>query len=561
MKNSLLHTLIAILALTLAACSATPRDKGEVLATTDTETKPEPVQVKVLAFNDLHGHLVGPSGSVTVGEERVEAGGAQYLGAKVETIRKAYPNTAVVAAGDMIGASPLLSGLFHDEPTIEALNALGLDMTAVGNHEFDEGLDELRRLAGGGCHPVDGCQDGDGFDGAQFDFLAANVKSDATGETVFPAYVVKEFEDVKVGFIGLTLEGTPEIVSPQFVEGLTFEDEVLAINRTVDELQAQGVESIVVLIHEGGYPESEGVNECEGISGPIVEIVEGLNPAVDSVVTGHTHQAYVCEMNGMLVTSGKSYGRLLTEIDLTIDRETGDVIEKKAVNLLVSTEAPSMPTIDALIAKYDTIAAPLADEAIGEITTDIVRDPDPGGDAPLGRLIADVQLDATRDNGAQVAFMNPGGVRSPLLYDAAGNEGDGVVTFAEAHTVQPFGNSLVTMTLTGQQVHDLLEDQWRDDKTRILHPSEGFTYTWDSSAPIGDRVDPADVELDGEPLDLAAEYRVTVNNFLANGGDGFAILTQGTERVGGIVDLDAFVDYFEANSPIVPPAKSRIIRK
>lgn len=561
MKSLFQRLAIATLAVGLVACSATPRSEGEVIATTEGTPQPQPVEVKVLAFNDLHGHLVGPAGSVSVGDERLDAGGAQYLGAKVDTIRKAYPNTVVVAAGDMIGASPLLSGLFHDEPTVEALNALGLDMTAVGNHEFDEGLDELRRLAKGGCHPVDGCLDGDGFDGAGFEFLAANVTSDATGETIFPSYMIKEFEDVKVGFIGLTLEATPEIVSPQFVEGLTFEDEVVAINRAVAELKGQGVESIVVLIHEGGYPAADDINGCEGISGPIVEIVDGLDPAVDSIVTGHTHQAYVCEINDILVTSAKSYGRLLTEIDLTIDPVSGDVIESRAANLIVTTEGPTLPTIDALIAKYDVIASPLADQAIGKITGDIVRESGPSGDAPMGRLIADIQLEASKENDAQIAFMNPGGVRNVLLFAPTADEGDGVVTYAEAHAVQPFGNALVTMTFTGQQIHDLLEAQWRADKTRILHVSNGFTYTWNADAEVGDRVDPASIKLNGTPIALDTRYRITVNSFLANGGDGFAIFNEGAERVGGVVDLDAFVDYFKANSPVAPPTKSRITRE
>jgi 5'-nucleotidase len=387
------------------------------------------------------------------------------------------------------------------------------------------------------------------------------VVADASGETVFPGYLVKEFGEVRVGFIGLTLEATPEIVSPEFVKGLSFKDEADTINAAVAELTADGVQSIVVLIHEGGYPAGDDINGCEGMSGPIVDIVERLDPAVDTVVTGHTHQAYICEVNGMLVSSGKSYGRLLTEIDLAIDPTTGDVVEKKAANLIVSTEGTSLPEIDTLIEKYDAIAAPLADKAIGSVTADITREAGESGDAPMGRLIADIQLDATRDNGAQIAFMNPGGVRNSLLVRPAGDEEEGVVTFAEAHSVQPFGNALITMTLTGQQLHDMLEEQWQEKKTRIMHPSKGFTYTWDSSGAVGDHVDPATMKLDGEPIVLDQTYRVTVNSFLANGGDGFTVLTKGTNRVGGPLDLEALVEYFEANSPISPDSTSRITRK
>ena len=555
--------LLVLCIVALTACSK-PAERTDQ---PPTEEPQAPLHVKILAFNDLHGHITGPSGSVMVQGNKVEAGGADHLAARVAEIRAAHPNTAVVTAGDMIGASPLLSSLFHDEPTIESLNAMGLDAASVGNHEFDEGIDELRRMVDGGCHPVDGCQDGDDFAGADFPMLAANVTVEATGETLFDGTFIKEFEGIKVGFIGLTLEGTPAIVSPDGVRGLSFQDEADTINAAVPLLQAEGVETIVVLIHEGGAPTMpiNDVNDCPGVSGPINAIVEKTDDAVDVFVTGHTHQPYICEMHGKLVTAAQSYARLLTEIDLLIDRTTRDVVSKKAKNLVIDRVGEPHPTVDALVAKYTALSAPLANRKVGAITADISRDPNSDGESPLGRLIADIQLEATKSDergNAQIAFMNPGGIRTSLDFAAFGEEGDGIVTYAEAHTVQPFGNSLVTMTLTGQQIHDLLEAQWVDqDRPRLLQVSKGFTYAWSESAVPGEKVDPSSIKFNGRPIDLSGDYRVTVNSFLATGGDGFAILNDGTDRIGGPVDLAAFVDYFDRRKPVAPPSDRRVQKR
>lgn len=559
------HILIPItLAVSLAACGNAPQQQ-QPDEEPRTEQPREPVHVKILAFNDLHGHLEGPSGSVTVQGGKVEAGGADHLVARIDEIRRFHKHTAVVTAGDLVGASPLISALFHDEPTIESMNIGQLDAAAVGNHEFDEGVDELYRLQNGGCHPTDGCLDGDGFEGASFPFLAANVRTE-TGETLFASTFVEEYDGVKVGFIGLTLSGTPAIVSPEGIKGLSFDDEVETINAVVPKLQEQGVETIVVLIHEGGYATEEQTDEseCPGVSGPIVRIVEDVDDAIDVFVTGHTHQAYICEMDGKLVTAAKSYGRLLTEIDLRIDPKTGDVVEKEGKNLVIDRTGTPHPEVVSLIEKYGAIAAPLANKKIGAIDGDIVREPDGNGESPLGRLIADIQLQATKSKergAAQIAFMNPGGIRDSLLMQPSGEEGTGIVTYAEAHTVQPFGNSLVTMTLTGREIHDLLEAQWTDpDRARLLQASEGFFYQWSASAPVGDKIDPLEIKLNGETIDPDGEYRVTVNSFLANGGDGFALLETGRDRLGGPVDLQALVDHFDANSPVVAPEEQRIKR-
>jgi len=525
------------------------------------------VEVQILALNDFHGNLLPPGGSSgRVGT--VDAGGVEYLATHIDNLRALNPNTVVVSAGDMIGASPLLSALFHDEPTIEAFNLIGLDFNAVGNHEFDEGVYELLRMQRGGCHPEDGCLDGDDFEGADFRFLAANVTWKKNNKPIFPAYKTKTFKGVKVAFIGMTLEGTPSIVTPSGISELNFLDEAATVNALVPKLKRQGIETIVVLIHEGGVqnPISSGHNECVGISGPIVDIVNNLNDEVDVVISGHTHQPYNCVIDNKIVTSAFSFGRLVTKVDLTISRRTRDVVSMVADNRIVTRDVPPDSLLTALIAKYNAIAAPLENRVIGSITADITRTTNAAGESALGDVIADGQLDATDDPGfgdAVVAFMNPGGIRADLTYAGSpAGEGDGNVTYGEMFTVQPFGNSLVTMTLTGAQIDTMLEQQFvgcaQTDRDRILQVSAGFTYSWSLSAPACDKVDPATIMIGGVPVDPAASYRVTVNSFLADGGDRFSVLLEGTDRLGGAVDTDAFEDYFATNSPVPPGPMDRI---
>ncbi|HEX8822189.1 MAG TPA: bifunctional metallophosphatase/5'-nucleotidase [Archangium sp.] len=522
---------------------------------------PRQVRVRVLALNDFHGHLAPPPGSsgevrIGGGPLKVQAGGAAYLARHLATLRARAPqHTVVVAAGDLIGGTPLVSALFHDEPTIEAMNLLGLELAAVGNHEFDEGATELKRMQSGGCHPVDGCQDGTPFEGARFQYLAANVLTEQ-GTPLLPPYAVRDFEGVKVAFIGMTLEGTPEIVDASGIAGLRFQDEVETVNALVPELKRQGVEAIVVLLHEGGT-QAGTFDGCEGISGPIVAITQGLDRAVDALITGHTHQAYNCVIDGRRVTSAMSYGRLVTDLELVVDAATGDVVESSAHNLPVTRDVEGVPEVQALVDRYDAMAAPLRDRVLGRVTARLQL-PNarawPSGESPLGNTIADAQLAATKDAGAQVAFMNPGGIRGEL------DEGD--ITYGEAFSVQPFGSTLVTVTLTGAQLHTLLELQWQEGTgpTRILHPSRGFSYTWKASAPVGRKVDPASLRLHGQPVDPQGRYRVTVNSFLAGGGDGFRVLAEGTERRGGVVDVDALEAWLKAHSPLSPPETNRITR-
>jgi 5'-nucleotidase len=525
------------------------------------------VDVQILAVNDFHGNLMPPTGSSgRVGT--TDAGGVEFLATHIAALRAEHPNTAVVSAGDLIGASPLLSALFHDEPTIEAFNLIGLDFNAVGNHEFDEGISELIRMQEGGCHPVDGCLDNDDFTGAEFRFLAANVKWKKNGKPVFPAYKIKAFDGVQVAFIGMTLEGTPSIVSPSGIAQLRFEDEADTVNALIPELKQRRVEAIVVVLHEGAtqVPTSSPINSCTGISGPVVDIVNRMSDEVDVVITGHTHQPYNCTIDGKLVTSAFSFGRLVTKIDLSVDRATRDVVTKVADNRIVSREVPKDSRMTSLVARYNAIAAPLANRVIGGITADITRATNGAGESALGDVIADAQLQATASAGfgdAVVAFMNPGGIRADLTYAASSaGEGDGNVTFGESFTVQPFGNSLVTLTLTGAQIDTLLEQQFvgcGQSFNRILQVSAGFEYAWSASGPACSKVDPQSLRINGMTIMPGTSYRVTVNSFLADGGDGFTVLTQGTNRLGGAVDTDALESYFAANSPVAPGPRNRII--
>jgi 5'-nucleotidase len=527
------------------------------------------VEVQLLGTNDFHGNLhppAGSSGRIVTGSDpnvdRVDAGGAEFLATHIAALRATNPNTVVVAAGDVIGATPLISALFHDEPTIESMNALGLQIAAVGNHEFDEGIHELWRMQYGGCHPQDGCQDGDPFDGAAFQYLAANVTDVATGETVFPAYTTRVFGAAQVAFIGMTLENTPRVTTAAGVAGLAFHGEVATVNALVPKLRADGIETIVVLLHEGGSVTGL-YNECVGASGPVFEIARDLHPAVDVVVAGHTNAAHVCTIAGKLVTSAASFGRLVTDIDLTIDEVTGDVIAKTATNVIVTRTVAKDPAQTQLIAKYEALSAPLANRVIGRAAGDLTRAQDRSGQSTLGHVIADAQLAETASAGAVIALMNPGGIRADLLAATiSGGEQPGQITYGEAFAVQPFGNTLTTVTLTGAQLDALLEQQWSmvsgTERAMILSPSKSLTYSWDGRRAIGDRV--SNIRINGVAISPTASYRVTANSFLADGGDGFLVFAQGTQRASGPIDVDALERYLTAAGTLAVPARDRITR-
>ncbi|MFD5654519.1 bifunctional metallophosphatase/5'-nucleotidase [Streptomyces sp. NPDC127039] len=542
--------------------------------------------VQLLSFNDLHGNLEPPAGSsgrVTEVQpdgttKTIDAGGVEYLATHLREARKGNRYSITAAGGDMVGASPLLSGLFHDEPTVEALNKLDLDVTSVGNHEFDEGAKELARLQNGGCHPTEGCYTDKEFKGADYPYLAANVLDEKTGKPLLKPYWVWKQRGVKVGFIGVTLEGTPDIVSAEGVKGLKFKDEVETINKYAKVLRRQGVKSIVALIHEGGFPASSSYNyDCDspgagdGISGPIVDIAKNITPQVDALVTGHTHNAYVCTIpdpagNPRMVTSASSFGRLYTDTTLTYDRRTGDIARTsvKSANHVVTRDVPKAPDMTRLIGKWSTLAAPIGNRPIGYVSADIDRD---GTESPLGDLIADAQFayGKAQDPETDLALMNPGGIRAPITYTASGAEGDGVVTYAEGFTVQPFANTVNLKDYTGAQLIQVLKEQVsgpNEAAPKILQVSSGLTYTLDLTKSAADRVVTDSIRLNGAAIDPTATYRVASNSFLAGGGDGFTTLGEGTNERVGADDLAAFEQYLTANSsatdPITPPAADRI---
>jgi len=525
-----------------------------------------PVELRILAINDFHGNLRPPPGGIGIADPddktkkvAVSAGGAEHMATLVGQLRARARNTIFVAAGDLIGASPLLSAMFHDEPTIESLSMMGLEVASVGNHEFDEGKDELLRMQNGGCHPTDKCQGPHPFLGAKFRYLAASTIDKGTGKTILPPYEIKTFDGIAVAFIGLTLKGTPNLVSPVSVAGLEFRDEAETVNALVPELKAQGVEAIVVLIHEGGFPTGD-YNECPGISGAIVDIVRKFDRAVDVVISGHTHQAYVCEIDGRLVTSGDKYGTIVTAIDLKLDPATRDVLSARADNVIVRTGPSGRdPEQTALLESYDRLAEPIAGRPAGSVVETLSRTPNDAGESPLGDVVADAQLAATRaetSGGAVIAFTNPGGVRADIT-----KKQDGAATYADLFASQPFRNQLVTLTLTGTQIKNMLEQQWLDPKRpRVLQVSRGFSYAWDNAKPYGDRIIADRMSLDGQRIDPATSYRVTVNNFLAVGGDGFTVLTEGAAPQFGSYDVDALYGYFQTNSPVSPGPTDRIVR-
>ncbi len=539
--------------------------------------------VQLLSFNDFHGHLEATDGplAVDVDPSQTPAGGAEYLSNTLTELRAKAKHRAslTVTAGDLIGGSPFLSGLFHDEPSVEALNAMGLDVSSVGNHEFDEGTTELLRMQKGGCHPVDGCYFPDEpYAGADFQYLAANVvlKKKVNGygghakeQTLLPATSIKKVNGVKIGFIGMTLKGTPSLVDPAGVSSVTFKDEVKTANQQARLLRKKGVKAIVVLLHEGGY-NAGTYNDCVGISDPIATMATQFSPEIDEIITGHTHDPYVCTIpdpkgRPRLVTSSAAYGQTVTETNLVIDRKSGEVLRGRstATNHLVERTTKD-PEQTAIIDKWDAISGPLAARVVGSNADDITGDAsgDRGIETPMGDLVADAILwgtSAPANGGAQISLMNIGGVRSSFLLAPKYAEGSGEITYAEAYDVAPFGNLLVSMDLTGAQLKAILEQQYalgrpggRDNLA--LGVSEGFGYSWDATAPEGSRVVDGSMTLNGTPMDMGTTYRVSTLNFLANGGDSFTGFSAGTNILGGAEDLANLVAFLEDNPGLTAPA-------
>ncbi len=549
-----------------------------------------PIEVGIVAINDFHGALEPPHQSVITtdvpnaavnGPLQVPAGGAAWLASALDSVRAKHRNHLTVAAGDLISASQLASSLYLDEPAIGVLNRLGLDYAAVGNHEFDRGRKELFRMQVGGCARFttrQPCQLED-FEGALFKYLAASTV-DEKGGMLFPASAIHPFTDgrhtVKVGLIGLTLKGTPDLVAPDGIKGLTFRDEADTINAEVPKLKAQGADAIVVLIHQGGKTDQLDPNGCADLTGDIKGILDRVDPRVDVVVSGHTHWEYVCDYGKInpakpfLLTSAGVYGKEVTDITLMIDPVAHRVVTKRAHNLIVqslpytSARGPVSNTnlvpqfqpradVADYVKRYVDASKAFTARAIGKLAAPATKgegaNTSTGG--PLGNMIADSQLAATRNAGAQIAFMNPFGVRTALVPAA-----DGTITFGDIYAVQPFNNVLITETLTGAEIKAVLE-QGFDDRgpEEVLTPSSAFRYAFDRSKPVGSRI--TGMTLDGKPLDPAARYRVTINNFLAQGGDTFTVFAGKPEAVTGPTDLDALEAWFKGADKREAPVEVR----
>ncbi|HTI23074.1 MAG TPA: bifunctional metallophosphatase/5'-nucleotidase [Kutzneria sp.] len=531
-----------------------------------------PIDLRLIAFNDFHGNLEPPAGSagrVTLSDgTTVTAGGAAYMATHVQQLRT--KNTLVFSAGDNVGASPLASALFHDEPTIDFMNDIGVNASAIGNHELDKGYQELLRKQFGGCAKDTGCQFDQPFKGAKFPYLAANMTFDNGLPAALP-FTVDFSGGVPVGVIGVPLKDLPSVTSAEAIKGLKFGDEVQAINRSADLLDRLGVKTIAVLLHQGDNTEGGGPDDCRTSPGPALAIAKAASPKVDVIFSGHSHQQYNCSVpdpagNPRPLIQGASYGRLLSVVDLKIDPRTKDAIRSKTVahNEVVTRNVTPDPTVQALVSKAVTQAAPIANKAVGTITSDIVAAQQPSGESPLGDVIGDAQLASTQSAGAQVALMNPGGIRADLNFKSStAGVPDGTVTYANAFTIQPFANILQTVTFTGAQLKAVLEQQWQPQpngtvQTKMLQISSSLHYTWSASAPVGSRI--TSITVAGQPVTPEGSYRVTANNFLIGGGDGFTVLTQGANLVAGAIDLDAFTAYLTASPNLAPPAADRITR-
>ncbi|WP_291426216.1 bifunctional UDP-sugar hydrolase/5'-nucleotidase [Deinococcus sp.] len=548
-------------ALTLSSCTLVPRQSA--------------TQVTLIGLNDFHGNLepttfagvMVPDPKDPAKKVKLTTGGIEVIGGYLDQERARNPNLVFVGAGDVIGASPVTSSLLRDEPSTIALSKLGMRASSLGNHEFDQGLKELQRMQNGGCDSNDtskACKFQNPYPGASFKWLGANVVDKATGQPVFPPYFIQEVGGARIAFVGAMTKTTPTIVSPDGVASLSFLDEADSVNKYVPELKAKRVDAIIMLIHEGGASKN-GFDQpaCGTLTGPIVDIVNRLDPAVNAVISGHTHQGYNCVVNGRTVIQGDFYGHLLQRLDLTIDTRAHKVTALQAANVVMDVSTtPKNAAMTALVARARSLTDAVKLTPIGTVAGGaIVRTQNAAGESPLGDVIADSQLAATADKGAQIAFMNPGGIRLDLNASGAGN----TVTFGDAYAVQPFGNTLVVMDLTGAQIKALLEQQFDNPNSgasRMLQVSKGFSYSYDSTAAAGSRVDPASIKLNGAALDPARAYRVAMNSFISGGGDNFTVFKQGINvlQLPNVVDVDSFAAYLKANPNLAVGAQDRVTK-
>ncbi|UNM98133.1 bifunctional metallophosphatase/5'-nucleotidase [Rhodococcus opacus] len=525
------------------------------------------VSVRLLAFNDLHSSLEPPPGIRSQVKHAdgslVPAGGAAYLAAYVDQLRGQATHSLLYSVGDNWGSSALESAMFHDEPTVQLLNRMGVDASAIGNHELDEGYTEFRRMQTGGCHPVDGCRFGNTFEGANFPLLAANMEFDDGAPATLP-FTVNYVEGIPVGVIATMPADTATMVTPEGVGGLRFTDELAAVDRTADLLDFFGVRAIALLMHKGAEPDADnGPNSCEVTSGPARDLALRASPKVDVIFTADSHQQYNCSFpdpmgNPRIMMQGASHGRIVSVVDVSIDRTTRDVLRDRAsaFNQVVTHDIPSDPDIQALADGAAAQASEIGAARVASVTGDLTRDETGSGESTLGNVVADAQLAAGSAHGAQVALTNPGGLREDLLRGP-----DGAVTYGQTYAAQPFGNTLEVLTVTGTTLKRALEQQFqpRGDGTiteRILAPSSSLTYTMNRSATVGERI--SDIRVNGDAVVPDGTYRVAVNKFLADGGDGFDAFRTRAEAVRAGCDLDAFTAYLGTTSPVTPPNTDRI---
>lgn len=521
--------LISLAALALSVAPAQAHNRHHGHGHHHPPKPPKTVDLQVLGVNDLHGNL---EPTLVSGQA---AGGVAYLGSYLAAAKAADPKGTIIAhAGDTVGASPLISSWFHDEPTIEATNLMDFDVGTLGNHEFDEGGTEMLRLIRGG-HREDGKQFKDGtdtsdpdFPGADYPYVSANVTYADNGRYVLPPFTIVKREGIKVGIVGVTTTETPSIVVPDAVAPFRFGDLSDAVNKQVKVLHKLGVHTIVVLAHSGGFQDPG-----KDPAGEILTETAQMDPDVDLVVAGHTHSFLNTRVNNALVVQAFRYGTAFDKVTLTVDRRTRDVTASTAdVVTTYDAGVTPVPDIAQLVQSFKDRIAPVAAREIATSAAPATRTPNAAGESQLGDLIADAQAHET---GAQIGLMNPGGIRADLK--------QGLLTYADLFAVQPFDNGLVKMTLTGAQLKAVLEQQFNDAGDKILQVS-GLKETYDRTRAAGDRITSITLT-DGTAIDPATSYPVAANSFLATGGDGFTVFKEGTSVTSFGTDIDALEHYVE----------------
>ena len=516
--------------------------------------------IHIVALNDFHGYIQpspytypdpdNPGETITV-----QAGGISAISGLMRELRTQYPDLLFVAAGDLIGASPPMSAMFADEPSLLALDMLGLDLSSIGNHELDEGKVELYRQIDGGCEsprPDKACQYREAYPGIEFDYVAANLIDEDKQDTAVAPYSIRQTKGVDVAFVGGVVEDLSTLIPLSSHAGLRTLDEAEAINSVIPELQQQDVDVIVAVIHEGGFGHA-GANDCENLSGPIVDIAQRLDPAVDVLITGHTHRAYICQVGDLLVTQGHHYGHLLTHLQVSLDA-SGEIEAISAENILVDpnrySAEPQIAQLEAdlILRTSNILNRPIA--RIGAVS--INRNTSNAGESAMGNLVADAQLWATERFGAQIAMQNYGGIRADLLVASENTS----VTYTQIAAVHPFKGTMQTIDLSGAQIIAVLEQQWPDDGDfNPLQISKGFTYQWDASKPRGQRIVVDSLRLNGEAIEASKTYRIAASGFLMDGGDGFSGFSAGINRSDtGVRELIALEDYLVENDELQRPA-------